>query len=360
MTALGPVTRATRRFSADKLEELSPEEIRRISHVLFLADGATVTGYTHTGEYDQFHLAQRVVWRSREVIVRIYYRPIAQADIDALTEQATYLGSAESVLVATKDFEGEVVAPAGMHLVDAEDFVERIVRTPLVTWNEDQPEAAIDRFELFSELEAATSLLDPIGIRWLPQLALNEDPVDLIDSELTPQDLLERKAFRLLTATFRFRGDRYGESKRGRRLPDAVLFWPNSSATAAILDCKAAGNGYRMESDHLLRFQEYWDELQSPMKDEGHNLRYLIVLSSFFPGVEGDRHPYFGRANEISERTGLKLVYLRAADLSWAAAKVEAADLSIASRERLDWDKVFEPGLVEREGLRVAVEALSS
>jgi hypothetical protein len=113
-----------------------------------------------------------------------------------------------------------------------------------------------------------------------------------------------------------------------------------------------------MESDHVLRFIGYWDALSEALADEGRLIRYLLIVSSNFPGAEGERHPFYGRADEIREKTGLGLVYLTASDLAWASAQVESRDLSLDARRSIDWPAVFDRGIVRSGDIAAAVAAV--
>ena len=206
-------------------------------------------------------------------------------------------------------------------------------------------------------LEDDAALLDPVGIRWLPTLALNELPVELFSQTVPPQDLLERMTFRLLTTTFRFGGERHGEAARGERLPDSTLTWPAAAdeRLAALVDCKATSDGYTMTSDHLLRFKGYVEAARPILAEAGYTLGYLVVVSSDFAGRAGDQHPFRGRAKELREQAGVELAYVRAVDLARLAAIVEGGELSPLRRERLDWRTALDHGLVTADHLEAMV-----
>ena len=350
-----PVTRAHRGFSADELRQLEREDLRKLCHGLLLADAADVNDYRPTAEMDEFTVNVPSLWHMHRVLMRIYHRPICNEDLDDARAFAATTGAIEALVLAAHGItEATSLVGPGLTIMSAEEFVERITSSALVRWDADQPSLAIDRLDLMLHL-SRTALVDPVGIEWLPSLALNELPPALTEYGIEPQDLLERKTFRLLTATFRFGGYRYGEAFRGKRLPDAVLHWPDGSPTSALLDCKAASSGYRMDADHLLRFINYWDTLAPQLDEDGRDLRYLIVLSSFFPGQQGDRHPYWNRAEEIEDKTGLHLAYITASDLAWAAARLESSDAPLQARQEIDWNGVLGSGLVKAGDLDAAV-----
>lgn len=341
-----PVTRARRGFGLSELRGLEREDVRKLCHGLLLAEGAGVDDYRSTADMDEFAVTVPGLWHMHRVLVRIYYRPICQEEIDDTHAFAAATGAVESVVLPAHGSDGlDLTMIPAVTVVSAEEIAERITRSALARWEADRPSIATDRLDLVLRL-SSTALLDPVGIEWLPSLALNEVPPSLVEYAIEPQDLLERKAFRLLTSTFRFRGVRYGEATRGRRLPDAVLDWPDDSVTSALLDCKAASSGYAMEADHFLRFVNYWETLAPQLEEHGRSLRYLIVLSSFFRGQEGDRHPFWNRAEQVADKTGLKLAYVTASDLAWTAAQMERADLPLHSRAEFDWHGVLHNGLV--------------
>lgn len=350
-----PVTRAQRAFGSDQLRELDRDDVRKLCHGLILADSATIEDYRSTAATDEFIAGVTGLWHMHRVLVRIYYRPIRQEDIQDTSSFASASGAAEALVLPVHGNEdSDLTVVPGITVISAHELAERITSSALVRWDEDYPSIATDRLDLMLRL-SGTVLLDSLGIELLPSLALNELPASLVEYSTEPQDLFERKAFRLLTDTFRFEGVRYGESARGQRLPDAVLHWPDRSETSALLDCKAASSGYLMESDHFLRFLGYWESLAPELEAEGRSLEYLIVLSSFFRGQEGQRHPFWNRSQQIYDETGLRLAYVTASDLAWTAAQIEEADVSLEDRKRFNWREVLDKGLVTADHFDAAV-----
>lgn len=355
--AARPVTRAQRGFGAAELRALQRTDVRKLCHGLLLADAAVVNDYRSTAELDEFAVTVPGLWHMHRVLVRIYHRPIRQDDVEDARTFAIATEALESLVLPAQGSDDALVVVPGVTVISADEIAERIVSSALVRWDEDRPALATDRLHLMLRL-ASTALLDSVGIEALPSLALNEVPPSLVEYGIEPQDLLERKAFRLLTASFRFGGIRYGESARGKRLPDARLDWPDGSPTSALLDCKAASSGYLMDSDHFLRFVNYWETLAPQLEEEGRSLDYLIVLSSYFRGQEGQRHPYWNRAEQLADKTGLCLVYVTASDIAWAAARLESADKSLVARCGLDWHSLLRNGLVGSDHFDEAVDAL--
>lgn len=343
-------TQPIRRFDSSDLASLSRDERRKVFQVLLTENGVEVIEYSGPAAYDELVVATRPLWRQRTIRVRIAANQVGQEDVDRLADRVRDASDSEGLMLAPLGVEDDVVVPPQLSVVGPENLIKRLERTPLVGWTDDTPFPAYDRLDALSHLGSEAALLDPVGIRWLPVLALNEIPQELASHGATPQDLFERLAFRMLTSVFRFGGARHGEAARGQRLPDSVITWPerNPSRVAALFDCKAASHGYTMSSDHVLRFCGYVEKARPALEDEGYELRYFVVLSSSFPG-SGAGHPLHGRAAELQERVGVELVYLQAVDLSGLAVSVVAGEVEPAARERLGWAAAFEHGLVTAE-----------
>ncbi len=276
--------------------------------------------------------------------------------MDRLAEAVRTAGQAEGVLLAPLGVDGHVHPAETVMVVDAEDLIARMERCTSIAWPDRRPVPAYERVAAQRDLERDAFLLDPVGLRWLPTLALNELPAELAGRNLVPDVLFERLAFRLLTSTLRFGGIRHGEAARGQRLPDAVLSWGALPRVAALLDCKATADGYMMDSDHYLRFAGYVNALRGQLEAGGDELRFVVVLSSSFIGTPGARHPFHARAEDLRQETGLQLVYLRAEDLARTATSIESRELSPAERETLDWSSVFDHGIVTGEHLDTMLE----
>lgn len=344
------VTRAHRDFGADALAQLGRDQLRKLFHGLLLAEGVTVTEVRRHGDFDDFAVSTSTLWRPHRSLVRLLHRAVEQSDLDDAASYVDAVGFDNALFVTVAEPGPGLRPPHGIHVIPPADTALRIVGSPLARWHDDGPSVAVDRLDLVLQLERS-SFSDRIGLQWLPSVALNELPPALIDSGIEPQDVLERKTFRMMTAALLFDGVRYGEAARGKRLPDSVLFWPDGSACSAMVDCKAAANGYTMTADHLLRFVEYCDALAPDLEAEGSPLRYVIVVSSHFPGGDGARHPYHGRAEEVEERTGLQLCYVQASDLAWLAATIEQRELPFEQRRRLDWHSALRAGLITTDQL---------
>ena len=353
MTAASPrrVTQPRRRFGEADLAALTRRQRRQLCQVLLTESGAQLAEYNAPAAYDELVVEIAPLWAKESIRVRIATRLVSQSDVDRLNARMIEAGDAASVYIAPLGTAEALTVPARVMLLTARDLLSRLERSASIAWPDDVPAPAIDRIEALRGLDRDAALVDLVGLRWLPILALNELPVELAGTEHAPEDLLERFAFRIFTGTFRFGGSRFGEAMRGERLADGLLTWPAGSGSrfAALLDCKAASGGYVMESDHVLRFQRYVADIRGGIEESGRDLRYVIVLSSSFPG-RPSRHPFHGRAREL-RKSGVELAYVRALDLAQLAVSVETLELPPEMREGLDWASILNEGLVLRESL---------
>jgi hypothetical protein len=343
------ITQPRRSFNAKSLAGLSRPERRKLAQVLLTEGGARVLDYNRSGTYDELVLETTPLWNPRRVRARIAIQPVKKRDIERLAERVLEAGDAEGVLLAPLGFDADSDdAPGILSFIGPDELIERLERSPMIAWLRRKPVPAYERLAVQRTLEQDASLLDPVGLRWLPVLALNELPLDLQDRDIAPQNGLERVAFRLMTAVFRFGGERYGEASPGQRLPDALLTFhsPEGKNVGILLDCKASAAGYLMDPDHQLRFEHYIANLQPELAKRDIDVRYLAVLSSSFQGRDGPRHPFHGRAKHLQEKFQVQLSYLRAVDVARLAVAVEASELPPASRETLNWATCLDKGII--------------
>lgn len=319
-----------------------------------------VSDYQRRAGHDDMYAEIDVFWARRSIRVRVAAREVESRDVARFAEALASSGDVAGWLVAPHGTQGELAGGQAVEVIGPEDLIERFERSSRVAWTERRPSVAMDRLAHQRALFDDARHLDPVGMRWLPVVAHNEMPPELRDGEGAPQDWLERFTFRILTHTFRFGGVRYGEAARGKRLPDALLRWPSGGdAIAAMLDCKASADGYTMTGDHYLRFKEYVKICRNEAEGAGHELRYMIVLSSAFTG-SGRTHPFHARHKALSEDTGLSLAYVRAIDLVEAAVAVERGEVAPTDRERLPWAGLLDAGLVDARHFRVLIESVTS
>lgn len=352
------VTRPDRRFGPDELRALAPAQRRKLAQVLLNDTGASIVEYQSTGTHEEFVLETPLLWRTRRVRVRVATQPVDTAALGRLAEAVRAAGDAEGVMLAPCGTTELLSVATDVQLLAPQEIIDRLERSASVQWVNRIPQPASDRLELQRDLDRDAFLLDPMGLRWLATLALHELPAE-IAAGVAAEDLFERVVFRLLTASLRFDGERFGEAARGQRLPDAVLRCPGPGRPGALLDCKATSSGYTMTADHLLRFTEYASALRDQVKQSGFALRYMLVISSSFPGNDGPGHPFHARAASLRDRTGLQLVYLRAEDLARTATTIEMRGLTTDARSDLDWASAFDHGLVTADRLTAMLPAAS-
>lgn len=349
-------TQPQRRFEPSDLAGLGRDERRKLTQLLLTENGSTIVEFHSPVAYDELILETRPLWRARRVRVRIADRAVQAADLQRLADAVAAGGEAEGVLIAPLGVSPRLHPPPTVMLIGPEELIARMERCAVIAWPDRRPTPAFDRLSAQRDLDRDAFLLDPMGLRWLPALALNELPIELTGSAHAPDALFERLAFRLLTTSLRFGGTRYGEAARGQRLPDATLACPGSSRLLALMDCKATADGYTMDSDHYLRFKDYVASLREDLERDGGQLRYLIVLSSAFSGTLRATHPFHARADALRDDTGLTLVYLRAEDLARTATLIESGGLSPTQREALDWSAAFDHGIVDAAHLEAMLE----
>jgi hypothetical protein len=321
-------------------------EVRKLVHALVEESGAHVSDYRRRADHDELHAETDVLWGRRSVRVRVASRPVEPRDVGRFAESLTATGDVVGWLVAPKGVQGELPVDRTVEIIGPEQLIERLEHSSRVIWTGRRPSVAMDRLAHQRALFEDARHLDPVGMRWLPVLAHNELPIELHDGNGAPQDWLERLTFRMLTHTFRFGGRRYGEAARGQRVPDALLRWPSGGEPlAALLDCKASADGYTMTADHYLRFKEYVKICRAEAESTGHDLRYMVVVSSNFSG-SGRMHPFHARRRALTKDTGLSLAYVRAIDLAEAAVLVERHEIPQADRDQLPWATLLDAGLV--------------
>jgi hypothetical protein len=350
------VTQPQRRFNRAALATLRRADRRKLCQLLLTEGGARVVETHQPAAYDEFVLETTPLWRSRRVRVRVATREVVESDVAGLSARVVEAGDADALLIAPFGVAHSVASTERIPVLGPDDLIARLERSPSIEWSSGTPRPAYERATAIRGLNRDAALLDPVGLRWLPVLALNEVPPDLASAGGSPQDLLERYAFRVLTATFQFGGSRLGESRRGERLADSLITWTkeDGDAVAALVDCKASADGYVMNADHERRFRTYVEDTRADVERDGINLAYLLIISSSFPGAPS-RHPYGPRARALRESVDVGLVYLRAIDLARLGVAVEARELPPAGRRAMHWSAVFDRGIVSASDLESLV-----
>jgi hypothetical protein len=353
MARTRPPTDPARPFHADDLAQLGREQRRRLVQLLAREAGLSFVAHEPFPEYDDLVFGSEGFARPRRLLLRVMTREAAGADLEALEEQARATGLAEAILVLTSPGEAPAAGPQTVaHAIDADSLIGRLEDSALVGWESGKPDVLTAAFAAWEAVEKQAVTLDPVGIRWLTTLGANKRPAGLSDAPSTVDVLLEQVAFRLLTTVFRFGGWRLGAAERGEPLPDAVLLSPAGAPTkhAALLDCKARRGGFTMTKADERALCEYVGTLREQAEARGHPLRYVVILSSSFPGSDDRRHPYFGRARAL-KGVDVQLAYITAAGLVRLALEVERRDLTPADREALPWPDALDQGRVQTKDL---------
>lgn len=342
-------------LTPSSLAALGAPLVRKLGQVLVVERGVRITRVQPRNDHDDLHTETTGLWRARPGLVRIVHRQLEDQDVQALGEIARSEALAEAVLVEGFPGVGELPRDPAVQVIRADELVNRIKSSALIEWKAGQPRPAQGRVELAANLNQIAAALDPVGLRWLPTLALNHVPSELKGAG-SADELLERIAFRVLTAALRLHGRRLGARRRGERVPDAILRW---SGGAGLLDCKAAQYGYRMEIGDQRALVEYFKRLKREEDGAGPSLEFILVISGEFDGKDDETHPYYQRARNIKEECGATLVYLRAADLVRLAIEVEGDEADPAERERIDWSSVFTIGLPRTDDVTAAWKGIS-
>jgi hypothetical protein len=328
---------------------------------LLVERGFRVERLQPRSEFDDLHISGQSVWRTRPARVRVVYRPLTDDDVQELASVARQEALSDAVLIeAASTTTGPPPAVGAVQVIGAAELIARLQQSSLLAWSDGRPAADIQRYSVWRELNERALALDPVGLRWLPALALDKIPSELEETGRSADELFERYAFRLFTSLFRFGGERLGAARRGQREPDARLVQPGCTAgrSSVLLDCKARRDGFVMSASDERALLEYCVSAADELRATGHPLSHLVVLSSWFPGQEGARHPFHARAQKFASE-GVQLTYLRAGDLVQLGVQVEAQEDSPARRETYRWDAVFDRGMPDLAALLMAHRDLS-
>ena len=341
-------------FDAQDLARFDRGLRRKLCEAVLTESGARVFDSRSSPAHDELLLHVTPLWVRRTLRVRIAARPLDQRALDRLAARVRAAGDVEGLMIAAHGLDGTCTPDALVRLIEPEELIARLRRSALIAWPGRKPELAFERLPGSRRLTQPAATLDPVGIRWLPTLALGELPADVPDIGQPAHEVFGRAAFRLLTSVFRFGGERLtGARRMSPRAPDAVLHWPAGSPVrdAALLTSVAAQDGYAMDGDEELLLAACVEAARDRGVAGGCELAFLIVLSSAFPGPRGRRHPYHPRAEALARGAGVTLVYLRAVDLARLAVAVEGSAMPPAAREALPWSEILATGDVRFEDL---------
>ncbi|HKO17289.1 MAG TPA: hypothetical protein VJU82_00230, partial [Acidobacteriaceae bacterium] len=176
---------------------------------------------------------------------------------------------------------------------------------------------------------------DPSGIKWLPALARNQLPPALARLRTPASALFERYGLRVFTTCLLLGGRRLGASRPGQAEPDALIW--DSRGRLALIDFKAAREGWGMERDDLRALMEYGARRYDVPNGHPRVPDAVVVVSSRFKAADAARAR---RAAEFEAR-GQRLVHLSADDLvSVALHARDLGDRDTSSLTSADWEPV--------------------
>lgn len=348
MAAEPPATRRQALTTAT-LPDLGRSLLRQLCQVILAERGLRVMRAQPRADLDDLYVRAQVIWRTRPTRIRLLHRPLRAADVHELGEVARADALAEAVLVEGAAGDEALPDDPAVEVIRAARFVEQVRASALIEWEDGQPRPALERLALAYDLREIAVALDPVGLRWLPTLALNQVPHEL-EGRGTADELFEAITFRLLTTALRLSGRRLGAEHRGQRLPDSVVSWSLEGAhRAALVDCKAAQYGYRMDIGDQRALVEYFNVQRATEAEASRDLGHVVIISSDFEGEPGGQHPYHGRARAFADEVGAKLTYLRATDLVQLLIAVERDRADPERREAIEWGALFDMGMPTSE-----------
>jgi hypothetical protein len=294
--------------------------------LLLIESGLRILSIDQRADHDQFLVEVAPVWRARRAAVQVFYRALTETDVRSLDALTRERGFADAVLLEAFGGADSLTARAErVQIVHAAELVERLQGAALIAWQDDKPEPSLDRFSLVRRFGRLLPALDTVGLRWLVPLSLNKVPQELAHLGQPADRLFEQAVFRVFSSVFRFGGHRLGSRRTGHAMPDAILRGPSlehDRRFSALLDCKAAGEGYLMSKADERALVDYVHDFRVEAESDGDPLRYIVVVSSSFAGDRA-RYPYLQRAATLQKKTGARLAYLRASDLLVLAMMME-------------------------------------
>jgi hypothetical protein len=336
-------TAPPRRFTPSDLAGLDVAALQQICQALLVEAGLHVREIVPGADFVDLIVDTTPIWRTRSARVRLVRRSLTADDAVRLQELAAATGHADAILIEAAPQRATVPMPESLMLIRATALIERIEASALISWRDGAPVVDRGLFRFLREREGLLSRLDAVGVRWLPWLGRNKVPPRLRAPGLIADALLEEAAFRTFVMLFGFTGKRLGAQAPGVAAPDALLYLPDARH-AALLDCKAARDGYRMSSADYRAIREYSHTLRTDATRDGRSLDFVVMLSSSFSGSNDRRHPYYDRARRLRRDEGVQLVYLSVDDLARFALHVEEAELTPLARAQIDWLAAFNAG----------------
>jgi hypothetical protein len=330
---------------------------RQLIQALMTEAGATFKNLQSRGRYDDLLMASDSPFGERTFRLRITDDRCDSNELTKLAETAAR-GDADYLLIGTATDDASL--RENDHYLPVRELIEWLEASAFVTWTDGRPTA--DRDALVAERRHRLDfyLNDNFGLRALAPLSRNKLPwsMRMIGATGPADEWFERMFFRVATTACGLAGRRFGSADRGSRVADGLLH-AHGSSDAVLYDCKAARDGYAMTADHERRLIEYAEG--EPSHDgRPMTVKYVVIVSSGFPGPLDGRHPFYRRQRAFLRR-GYGLAYIEAADIVNVALKLRSAlDLDTAVADRINWFNALSVGLVGREDLlKVVNHAIS-
>lgn len=333
------------------LDGINIEELKRLCLVLMGEMDLVVEEKLDYGSYLDLKLQSTVLLRPRSVLVRLTTAPVTQDDLAALVRDGNDGGCADYLLLSTAPSQDELVR-SSQHYLGPDELLDLCRRSHTVGWIGHRPVARSETYLQARRRAAHLIEVDTLGLSWLPALCRNRLPRSLRDSAIPANEWFEIAVFRLITRLFRIDGLRLGAATRGKRVGDALLWWQGN---LALLDCKAAQDGYRLEVDDERRLVEYAKQRQDGLPVDGQ-IRFVVLISSSFPVFDADRRRFRERRRAFTD-VGSDLACIRADDLVDAALVLARNTDDTRSLSSLPWCRLLAEGIVARSSL---IEAATS
>lgn len=341
----------------ERFAELSPTQLRQITHVLLLEWAGNVS-VSPRGTFVDFGVTSlSALGLQHKQRFRLFPHPVTAPELQQLQKEATVVGL-DPVAVAPLGLKDGTAVPPGVEIINAEAF-DKLCQESGVIVHDEQGQLCVDHValrELKDQTDARFSFVN--GLLWLRPLSRNRVPPALRRTGRPAHELFERCFFLTMTTTFRARGISWGTKKRGKPIPDGVLDLPRMD-TPVLYDCKAAHEGYSMTYRELTGFADY---LRNPAEGgwncpEGVIPRFLVISSKIHGGTR--EASFKGRQKALAQKVpGARLTWMRAPDLVRFGLAIEAAEIAPAHREAICWEALLDAGDVHWDAFQAELKRL--
>lgn len=324
---------------------LTLDELKNLCQVVTAGMGLTVEAVQHYGRHTDLFLGCTVLLRPRRILMRL---TTDEADLTSISEtamEAHRRGCADHVLLTTHPLpDGDPTDPE--HVMGPAAFFDLLQASYTVGWHHGRPMPRRDAYQLARRRAELLQEHDRIGLAWMPALSRFRLPWQLRDSRVPADEWFERVVFQLATTVFRLGGVRLGTARRGQRVGDALLW---SGQQTALLDCKAAQDGYKLGIDDERRLLEYasttYPEYGFPERPQ-----CVVLVSSSFPTFEQSPRRFTERRKRFID-AGSNLACIRADDLVDGTLALLNGLQDTRAVDALPWSQILAEGMVTRETL---------